>query len=69
MEKRNCKISVRSCAGNAGKGSRQYSLGLPSKWIQAMNITPESRDAEISFDGETICIRKAQKTAAFERKV
>lgn len=69
MEKRKCKISVRSCAGNAGKGSKQYSLGLPSKWIQEMNITPENRDAEISFDGEIIYIRKAQKTETFERKV
>lgn len=69
MEKRKCKISVRSCAGNAGKGSKQYSLGLPSKWIQAMNITPESRDAEIFFDGETISIRKLQKKGTFESKV
>ena len=69
MEKRKCKISVRSCAGNAGKGSKQYSLGLPSKWIQEMNITPENRDAEISFDGETISIRKVPKTGAFDRNV
>jgi len=58
VEKRRCKISVRGCSGNVSKDTKQYSAWLPSKWIRAMNITPEDRDAEISFDGDAITIRK-----------
>ena len=59
-EKRNYKISVRNCAGNAGKTSKQYSIGLPSKWMHTMGITPEKRNVVISFDGTEIRIRKLE---------
>lgn len=36
-------------------------MGLPTTWMRAMNITPDERDAEISFDGSSIIIRKADK--------
>lgn len=59
MEIRKYKVSIRGCSGNA-KGAQQYSIGLPTKWMRLMNIAPEDREVEISFDGSEIRIRRAE---------
>lgn len=66
IEKRRCKISVRNCSGNAGKNAKQYSIGLPTRWMQSMNITPDDRDVEIAFDGTQITLQKRQENGLEE---
>lgn len=58
METRKCKISAHKAGGNAGKDSKKYSLGLPSKWVHQMGMSAEHRDLIISFDGSVITVRK-----------
>lgn len=40
------------------KNSLSWKLVLPKAWITKMNITPESREACVIFDGRSICVRK-----------
>ena len=54
MDKRIGKIIVGSAGGNAGKGSKNYKVSIPSKWINAMNILEQKID--LCFDGEKIII-------------
>lgn len=34
---------------------------FPGKWAKEMGITPEEREAFLTFDGETITIKKGEK--------
>lgn len=58
-EKRTAKISLTKVGGNASKGALKYRLQLPSTWMQAMSITAEDREMELSFDGAKIILKKA----------
>ena len=58
MDIRNCKVYVRKGTGTAGKGAKQYSISLPSKWMNVLKISEDNRDVELSFDGNTISIKK-----------
>ena len=64
MEKeiRQSKVTVCRPGGNASTNARQYRVSLPTKWVKEMEITPEERNVEISFDGTVITIRKTKKT-------
>ncbi len=52
------KVQVRHPGGNASKGSKTYSMTLPSSWMQEIGITEEDREVEIKFDGNKIIIEK-----------
>lgn len=39
-------------------GSQISRITIPTPWIREMNITPEDRQAVLTFDGETITIKK-----------
>ena len=47
--------------GKAGKteGKKYYRAKLPAAWVKEIGITDEDREVELSFDGETVVIRKA----------
>ena len=56
--RRSAKMLIGSPGGTAGKGSSYYRVGIPPVWAQEMGITTESRDLVLTFDGETIIIKK-----------
>lgn len=56
MEKRLCKVNISAAGGTAGAGAKTYKITLPSSWITKMGVTEESRQLEISFDGERIIV-------------
>lgn len=58
MERRQGKIIIHASGGTAGKGANTFKLTLPSAWIKEMGIGEQSREVELSFDGDTITIAK-----------
>ena len=58
MERRQAKIIIHASGGTAGKGSNTYKLTLPSSWIKEMDISEQTREVELSFDGRVITIER-----------
>ena len=54
QEIREIKITL----ARSGNGSLSPRITLPTKWIRELNITEESRNMKVSFDGEKIIIEK-----------
>ena len=54
------KITKISFSSNAN-GYLTPKAVFPGKWAKEMGITPEDRQAVLTFDGETITIRKESK--------
>ena len=67
IEKRKVKILINSAGGNASKNSKSYRVSLPSKWMQKMDIAKDCRAVELSFNGESIVIRKISTAAGGAR--
>lgn len=61
MEKRRCKVHVYKAGGSSHKDAKKFGVGLPSRWVKEMNITPDERELTITFDGSSITIRKADR--------
>ena len=59
-ETRKARALIGSPGGNASKGSSYYRIGIPPVWAQGMGISAEDRDLLLTFNGETITIRKAK---------
>ena len=57
-EVRECTVSIGSPGGNASKGSQYFRVTIPPKWAKALGISREERSLQMSFDGETILLRK-----------
>ena len=64
-ETRNVRIIHSSSGGTAGKNALSCKISLPTAWIKELGLDKEERNAELCFDGQTICIRKKQTAAAF----
>lgn len=58
MEKRLAKINISAAGGTAAKGAKTYKVTLPTAWVEAMRITPEQREVELSFDGNQIILTR-----------
>ena len=58
MEKRTGKIIIGKSGGTASGNSETYKLSLPSLWIKQLGITADSREVELSFNGENIIVSK-----------
>lgn len=58
VEKRSAKIIISAAGGNAGKNSKTYKLTIPSTWIAALGITKDSREVELTFDGDRITVER-----------
>lgn len=67
MEKRTAKVSISAAGGTAGKGAKTYKLTIPSSWVEAMRITGEDREVELTFDGDRIIIARPMDTSQFAR--
>ena len=51
-------ITWNLAGGNAGKNSISNKISIPYKWLDLMDITKNSRDIEMKFDGTKITIEK-----------
>lgn len=58
-EVRKRDIQIGKPGGNSSKNAKNYRIGIPSIWAQALGITPEDKTVTIAFDGERIVIEKA----------
>ncbi len=58
MEERHLKIMFRKTGGNAGKNAIGTSMSIPVSWVRALGISPDDRNLIVTFDGETITIKK-----------
>lgn len=58
VESRKAKINVSAAGGTAGKGAKTYKVSLPTSWVEAMGLSMEQREVELSFDGEQIILTK-----------
>ena len=58
MERRLARINSSTAGGTAGTGAKTHKVTLPSRWLQAMGITDENRQVELTFDGQQIVITK-----------
>lgn len=63
MEKRYANIIINKAGGNASQNAIKFKVNLPSKWMQDMKITPNSKEIMLEYDDEEkeIKIRKAVK--------
>lgn len=53
LETRKAKLA----ATKGGSGSSTFRVTLPTKWIRKMELSEESRDIKLEFDGKTITVR------------
>ena len=60
MEERKLNAIVAKAGGNAGKGSYNYKMTIPSAWAKEMGIRKEDKELSVTFDGEKIIIKKAK---------
>lgn len=58
MEKRLAKINFSAAGGTASKGAQTCKVTLPTAWVEALGLKQESRDVELSFDGNTIILAR-----------
>ena len=58
MDKRKAKLNISSAGGTAAKGSKTCKITLPNTWVDALGITPEQRDLELTFDGKQIILSR-----------
>ena len=54
METRKAKMIV----NKSGSGNSTFRATLPNSWIREMGLNEDVRELELSFDGETITIKK-----------
>ena len=62
MEDRQLNLIVQRPGGTAGKGAYSFKISLPSTWVYEMGLSADSRRCIVSFDGESITIKKASET-------
>lgn len=55
---RKLNVMINLSGGNSGPGTKNYRISLPSRWMNALGITPESRGVEMSLFEDYITIRR-----------
>ena len=58
MDRRYGKVNISAAGGTASAGAKTCKLTLPTSWMTQMGITEENRSVELSFDGDSIVIRR-----------
>lgn len=58
METRNMRMIVGTGAGKPGNKTTIYKMSIPIPWARAMGVTKEDAACIMTFDGETITIKK-----------
>ncbi len=65
MENRISKVNISAAGGTASPGSKTCKITLPNAWMEQLGVKSEDRDVVLSFDGETITLRKHLTGRAF----
>ncbi len=58
METRVSKVNISAAGGTAAKGSQTCKITLPNSWIEQLGVTPKDREVVLTFDGESIILKK-----------
>lgn len=58
MENRKANMIFGKAGGNASPNSYTCKLSIPKAWVDRMGLNPESREVEISFDGDRITVER-----------
>ncbi len=56
MERRIAKVNISSAGGTASKDSKTCKVTLPTTWVDAMGVTAQRRELELTFDGTKIIL-------------
>ena len=65
MENRISKVNISAAGGTASLGSKTCKVTIPNVWLEQMGVTNEDREVVLSFDGETVTLRKRLTGQAF----
>lgn len=57
-EERHVRMIVGTGAGKPGRKTTIYKISIPIPWARSMGVTKEDAACIITFDGETITIKK-----------
>ena len=68
MEKRIAKVNISSAGGTAAQGARTFKVTLPTSWMDALDISADKRELELSFDGKQIVLFRCQTVGEFAAK-
>lgn len=60
IEIRKGTMQTGKAGGKSGPNTRYYRAIIPPTWAKTMGITEEDREIVLSFDGETVVVRKAK---------
>lgn len=58
MERRMAKVNISSAGGTASKDSKTCKVTLPTAWVDAMGVTVQRRELELTFDGTKIALSR-----------
>ena len=58
MENRKANMIFGKAGGNASPNSYTCKLSVPKAWVDRMGLNPESREVELSFDGDRITVER-----------
>lgn len=58
MENRKANMIFGKTGGNASPNSYTCKLSIPKSWVDRMGLNPESREVELSFDGDRITVER-----------
>ena len=68
MEKRLAKVNISAAGGTAASGAKTCKITLPTSWLTQMGIHEGDRSVELSFDGDTITIKRVLSVEEFIEK-
>ncbi len=56
MERRMARVNISTAGGTASKDSKTCKVTLPTTWVDAMGVTAQRRELELTFDGTKIIL-------------
>ena len=68
MEKRLAKVNISAAGGTATAGAKTCKITLPTSWLTQMGIHEGDRSVELTFDGDTITIKRVLSLEEFVEK-
>lgn len=58
MERRTARVNISRAGGTAANGAKTCKVTLPTTWLEAMGITEERRELELTFNGAAITLSR-----------
>lgn len=68
MERRAAKVNISLAGGTAASGSKTCKVTLPTTWIEAMGITEDQRELELTFDGKKVTLSRRLRGPEFAER-